>query len=368
VALSEAPGTITLGLFASGRLVLTQALEGRLHEAAATYRQTGKLAAARGMAGTPALGVAQVGMGEVLREWNDLGAAEDLLRRGIAHCTAAGGMPEMALEGYLALARVAQARGDGAGALAVLEEAEDLGRSTYVAQSAERVALARARLWLNAPQPDVAAAQRWADARTAAWRAGESPSYVALLEHLMLARLRLMQGQHDEAATLLRGLLERAEAGGLTGCVIEIFVLLARISWEQDQPAPAMIALSRALALAEPAGYIRLFVDEGAPLVALLRRAQERGVAREHVARLLVACGAAEAPAGTPAALLVEPLSAREREVVALLASGLSTAEIAGHLFVTVGTVRNHLKSIYGKLDAHSRLQAVERARTLGLL
>jgi LuxR family maltose regulon positive regulatory protein len=128
-----------------------------------------------------------------------------------------------------------------------------------------------------------------------------------------------------------------------------------------------MIPLSRALALAEPAGYVRLFVDEGAPMVALLRQAQERSVAPEYVARLLAAFGASETSA-TPVALLPDPLSAREQEVVSLLASGLSTAEIADHLFVTAGTVRNHLKSIYGKLDVHSRLQAVERARALNLL
>ena len=84
-------------------------------------------------------------------------------------------------------------------------------------------------------------------------------------------------------------------------------MLQARLSQQQDQPAQAMIALARALALAEPAGYVRLFVDEGAPMLALLRRAQERGVVPEYVARLLAACGAAETCAGTPPHSLSNP-------------------------------------------------------------
>jgi LuxR family maltose regulon positive regulatory protein len=167
---------------------------------------------------------------------------------------------------------------------------------------------------------------------------------------------------------VLRRVLTRAEAGGLMGSVIEALVLQARLHEEQGRTGEALLALSRALALAEPAGYVRLFIDEGTPIITLLRRAQQRSTAPAYVAALLTSSGAAGAPAGTSAPRLVEPLSTREREIVRLLASGLSTTEIAGQLFVSAGTVRNHLKSIFGKLDAHSRLQAVERARTLHLL
>jgi LuxR family maltose regulon positive regulatory protein len=200
------------------------------------------------------------------------------------------------------------------------------------------------------------------------WHADETPGYVGLLARLTLARLCIMQGRRDEAATLLQQLLESAEAGGLTGCVLEILALQARLFWEQDQMAQAMIALRRALALAEPQGYVRLFVDEGAPMVALLRQAQARGVAPAYVATLLAARSATGMADGVAAAASPEPLSARERELLQLLAAGLSTPEIATQLFITAGTVRNHLKSIYRKLAVHSRLQAVERARTLRLL
>ena len=263
-----------------------------------------------------------------------------------------------------------QARGDTEGALAVLRQAEVLGSNRRIAQSAEHIAVARARLWLTATPGDVAAATRWADARAEAWRADadEIPDYVGLLECLTLARLRLAQGRQVEAAAVLRRLLARAEAGGLTGDVIEILALQARLSLEQGDVARAMIALTHALALAEPEGYVRVFVDEGAPIVTLLRHAQARGVAPAYVATLLTACGS-EPRAEPPVALApIDSLSVRELELLRLLTAGLSTSEIAAQLFITAGTARIHLKNIYRKLDLHSRLQAVERTRALGLL
>jgi len=292
VALSRTPGTITLALIASGRLVMTLALQGRLRQASTTYQQTLDLAANEGMTFTPAIGVAQVGMGEVLREWNDLDAAEGLLREGIAHCADSGGQAEMALDGCITLTLVLQARGDTAGALAALQRAEALGRDGHVVQYAERVALARARLCLAATPEDPSAAMRWASTREEAWRTDENLGYVGLLERLIQARLHLLQGRRDEAFALLKHLLVIAEAGGLAGCVIEILVLQARIFLEQARVAQAMIVLTRALSLAEPEGYVRLFVDEGAPMVALLRQARARDVAPAYVATLLAACGA----------------------------------------------------------------------------
>jgi LuxR family maltose regulon positive regulatory protein len=307
-------------------------------------------------------------MAEVLREWNDLDAAASLVRQGIARCVQSRGLAEMALDGSLTLARILQARGKDEEALAVLQQAEADGHTSHVLQATERVDAARARLWLTGGVADVPAAQRWAEQRGPVWAADDQSGYVGLLEQVMLARLHLVQGRRGAAAALLRKLRARAEAGGLTGSSIEILLMQARLHQEQNQEVEALIALGCALALAESAGYVRLFVDEGPPIIRLLRRAQRRGVAPTYVARLLVACGAANAPDIPPGSGLIDPLSAREREIVGLLASGLSTAEIAGQLFVTAGTVRNHLKNIFGKLDVHSRLQAVERARALQLL
>ena len=362
---SQAVQTVASALIGSGRLVTTQAARGQLHQAADTYRETLDLAARHGMMASPTVGGAQVGMAEVLREWNDLDQAEALAREGIGRCRAANGLAQMALDGALTLARLVQARGDCARALGILQEIEDFARERHLAQSAERIGLARARLWLTATPPDVAAARRWAAGREAAWRSAGALDYVGLLERVTLARLRLVEGRRAEAAALLRRLLTKAEAGGLLGCVLEILALQARLAHEQGDEAQAVLTLGRALTLAEPEGYVRVFVDEGAPMVALLRQAQARGAAPAYVGKLLEVFGSVAAP---PAATLIEPLTARERELLRLLAAGLSTAEIAAQLVITVGTARLHLKHIYQKLDVHSRVQAVERARALRLV
>jgi LuxR family maltose regulon positive regulatory protein len=369
-AASQTASTMTLALIACGRLVLVQALNGKLHQAATTYRQTLELAASHAMAATAATGVADVGMGEVLRQWSDLGAAADLLRRGIAHCAAVGGLAEMALDGTLILARVLEAQGDVAGACAALEQGEVLGRNGNVAQYAARIAVEQARLWLNPTRGDPDAVRRWAAGLgydTTAINADHQEGYLALLKRLALAHWQIAQGRYGGTATVLQRLLGEAEAGGLVGCAIEILSLLARLHYEQGQLPEAMIALTQALSLGEPEGYVRVFLDAGMPMVALLREAQKRGVAPAYVARLLAACKA-PATETAPAPVVIEALSERERELLALLAAGLSTPEIATRLFITTGTVRNHLKSIYGKLDVHSKLQAVERARAVGLL
>jgi LuxR family maltose regulon positive regulatory protein len=126
--------------------------------------------------------------------------------------------------------------------------------------------------------------------------------------------------------------------------------------------------LSRALSRAEPEGYIRLFVDEGEPMVALLRQAYARGIAHDYVTTLLSAAGAPVLNAHTPARSLFEPLTERELEVLRLLVAGLSNAAMAQELVITVGTVKRHVNSIYGKLGVNSRTQAIARTHTMHLL
>ena len=136
-----------------------------------------------------------------------------------------------------------------------------------------------------------------------------------------------------------------------------------------------MAALERALTIAEPEGYVRTFVDEGAPMAALLRRAATRGVAPAYVSKLLDALDAQApmrrgptGPASPTAQPLEEPLSEREREVLRLVAAGLSNRAIADELVLATGTVKKHINNIFTKLNVRSRTQAVAQARELGLL
>jgi LuxR family transcriptional regulator, maltose regulon positive regulatory protein len=360
---NQASGNVPVTLIAMGQLAQLQAMQGQLHQATRTSQQALDLATRWGVTTLPALGVALVSMGEVLREWNDLDGAKRLLLEGIEYCQRQGGLAECALDGFLSLARVLEARGEMDGALRMIQQAEQIGRDSH---SAARVSASQAKLWLA--QGDVPAATKWATTLQHELNKGSELAYEYLDGYIVLARLGMVRGELTEALRLLGQLLQIAEPAGLIGQVIEILVLQALSFQAQANPPQVMMALTRAFELAEPQGYIRIFVDEGEPMLALLHHTASRGVAPDYLDKLLAAFGTTAQVSSPLPSVLIDPLSEREREILRLMAAGLSTHEIAGELVIVVGTVRNHIKHIYSKLDAHSRLQAVERARTLNLL
>jgi LuxR family maltose regulon positive regulatory protein len=189
-------------------------------------------------------------------------------------------------------------------------------------------------------------------------------------EQLVLARAFLLQGQAAEALELLENLLAEARQLNRTDLAIEIHTLRALAFQLEGRDDPACAALAEALTLAEPGGYVRIFLDEGEPMFRLLQKAASRGVAPAYVAKLLAASGeptTAERGA-SPSHSFIEPLSGREVEVLRLLATGMSNPEIARELFVAVSTIRTHCKNIYGKLGVRRRWDAVQRAQELGLI
>jgi LuxR family maltose regulon positive regulatory protein len=227
----------------------------------------------------------------------------------------------------------------------------------------------RVRSWLR---DDPEAALRWADR----YRAGEGPLEPwPIYGDLALARVLASQGRVVQALGLLDAVRREAEGFEGRGVVIETLVLEGVWREGLGEGERALGALARALELAQGAGYARVFLDEGAALLSQLRRALASGVASGYARGLLEALTAeVEALPGTgsppPAAenALVEPLTDRELEVVRLLPTELSQAEIGEALFIARSTVRSHIKNIYGKLDVSSRTQAVIRAQELGLL
>lgn len=340
--------------------------QGRLHDAERTYQHV--LRALTPPSGPPLRGAADmhVGLADVLRERGDLAAAHEHLRRS-AELGEHAGLPQNRFRRRMVLARVRQAEGDLDGALALVDEAQGV----YVADMFPDVhpaAAARARL--------LTAQGRWAEALTWAQDRGLSAdddlSYLREFEHLCLARVLLARhaaegdDRHLRAATGLLGrLLDAAEAGGRTGSALEVLVLQSLAHQAGGDLPAALSALHRALALAEPEGHVRTFLDEGAPLTTLLRAAAQKGVARDRARRLLTVA------TGTPARLgrgTVEPLSDRELDVLRLLATDLSGPEIARALVVSLHTVRSHTKSIFAKLGVNSRRAAVRRAEELDLL
>ena len=173
---------------------------------------------------------------------------------------------------------------------------------------------------------------------------------------------------------ILERLLQAAEEGGRTGSVIEILVLQALAHEAQGNIPPALVSLERALTLAEPEGFIRIFVDEGPPMARLLYEALSRGIAPDYVQRLLTATPT-DIPEQSDSSQrqvqdtgLVEPLSERELEVLQLIAEGLTNQEIGSRLYLSPNTVKVHAHNIYGKLGVNNRTQAGARANALGIL
>jgi LuxR family maltose regulon positive regulatory protein len=198
----------------------------------------------------------------------------------------------------------------------------------------------------------------------------DDPSYLREFEHLTLARVLLAQHRQEPAepvvrdvAEFLRRLLRAAEGGARWGSVIEILVLQALTQQARGDVRGGLAALERALTLAEPEGYVRVFAGAGAPMVSLLRRAGRR----DYVRRLLAAGNPAEhnAPGRQR---MVQPLSERELDVLRLLASDLDGPEIARALMVSLNTLRTHTRNIYAKLGVNNRRAAVRQAADLNLL
>ena len=342
--------------------------QGRLHEAMTIYERGLQVATAQ--AGPVLRGAADthVGISELLRERNDLdGARQHLLAsRELGEPL---GLPQNPYRWRVAMARIRQAEGDLDSAVDLLDEAERLYVGDY-SPDVRPVAASRARVRV--------AQGRWGEALGWARERGLSVeddlSYLREFEHITLARALLAQNRTErvvssgqQALELLQRLLAAADDGGRTGSIIEILVLQALAQRARGDIAAAVGPLERALALAEPEGYVRIFTDEGPPMSALLAAAAQRGIARGYVKRLLTTFG--ETPARpTGAAGLVEPLSARELDVLRLLVSDLGGPDIARELVLSLNTVRTHTKNIYAKLGVNNRRAAVRRAEELDLL
>jgi LuxR family maltose regulon positive regulatory protein len=235
----------------------------------------------------------------------------------------------------------------------------------------------RARLLLV--QGDVAAAARWTTERGLG--PGDEPRYPREPEYLVLARVLLAQDRPAQALMLLERMLAAASRQARTGSVIEIGALRALALAACGKQDGAVDALAQALTLGCPQGYVRVFADEGAPMAALLGRlvaAQKAegavGVPPACLARVLQAFGGKHDPQGAGRGAagvvpgLVEQLTARELEVLVLLAEGMPNPRIAEQLVVTLDTVKKHVSHLLGKLGAANRTEAVTRARQLGLI
>ena len=356
---------------AIGDIEVTQ---GRLRQAIRTYRSALDLADRHH---TPVLrGRADMHVGLAARhlEADDLRAADRELNRARGLGEHAG-LPQEAHRSRVVAAGIREAEGDVTAAVDLLDEAERL----YVADflpTVRPVPAVRARAWARHGHID--AALGWADRIDVSL--DDSVTYLREFEHLTLAKVLLAahqqgrgRGDLDAVAALLDRLLAAAGEGGRGGSVIDIEVTRALVLQQLGDMGQAVAALTSALELAEPEGYVRTFTDEGEPVAAVLAAA-ERHNPSPYITRLRSALAPTRPaePAGAVASrrglMPIDALSGREQDVLRLLDSELNGPEIARQLVVSLNTVRTHTRNLYMKLGVTSRRAAVARAKELHLL
>lgn len=383
VEAAQTAGNSVSWLVATSQLAVAYMTTGYLRRAHAAYSKALDFEGEHGLRNLGMGVAAHLGVAEVLREWNQLDSAEAQVEDGLDILRIVDDPKEIWTKLYalIVLARVRQAQGDLEGAIEVMDDAlREVAELGLAGWQVERVEAFRARFSLCLGQVEPAAA--WA------LRCELSPDdeivYHMENTYLTYARLLYQQGLHDAARKVLARFRDLANSDYRIRRLIEIDVLDSIVLHAAGEQEEALARLESALAMAEPEGYVRVFADEGAPVGRLLselpalrtgRDGWQAPYSRGYLEHLLREIGVPAdsspvAAAGTriQSSVLVEPLSERELEVLALLAQGLSNQQIANELFISVGTVKRHTHNIYGKLTVENRTQALLKGRELGLI
>jgi len=370
-----AAGAVINTVASACTLARMYAVQGMLRRSHDTYQMALRAIPETGGQHLGARALVDIGLADVLCEWNDLEAALAHLEQGLAFLPMWDKADDWALA-YVTLARIHLARADEAGAVEAVAQAFRSIRARGVFPEAPRaVEVAQVRLWLA--QGDVQAAHHWVSSRKEHPGSGAQFGFGDDLAEIAHARVLMALGRPNEAVILLSQLAEASRSAERTGRLIEVLLLKALALWKLRNVEGALQTLAQCLALAEPEGYVRIFLDEGRATQSLL--AQWLAYAgtsslRGYATRLLSHFDAeprritTEQVGASPGELLTNPLTGREVEVLTLMALGQTNHEIARQLYLATGTVKAHTSSIYRKLDVANRTEAVARARQLGIL
>ncbi|KAF0216391.1 MAG: LuxR family transcriptional regulator maltose regulon positive regulatory [Geobacteraceae bacterium] len=353
ISISRAIGHTFVTKLATIGLGNVQRSENKLHLAAETFRRALQLFGDQPL---PIACEAHLGLARISYEWNDLDAAQHHGEQSIQLARQFADIIDRFVICEVFLARLMLTKGDAAGAAALLSRIDQIVRQHNFVYRMPEVAAAQVLTMLH--QGNLAEADRLAHTH-------ELP--------LSRARVYLAQGDPSAALKVLEPLRRQMEAKGWEDERLKVLVLQAVALHAHGKTDGAVQLLGDALVLAEPGGFIRIFVDEGAPMAHLLSGAAAHGIMPDYVGKLLAVFEAdvqkgkekSYLPPGQP---LIEPLSQRELEVLRLIAQGFSNHEICQRLFLALPTVKGHNRNIFGKLQVQRRTEAVARARELGLL
>jgi LuxR family maltose regulon positive regulatory protein len=351
-------------------------LAGRLKEARAMLLGAYELAQQDGRI-SPVIGYIDVGYGRILYELNEIDLAEQKLEQSIKFSQY---MLDERVEkiGYFLLAKVHMANGDYQAAQRSISMGENAVNNREIDHDLKGAEFPQIRLWIK--EGNFPALKAWLEVNDP-WPGNNVPLKTRLTYTMHARALVALSREFPEepylttATDLLGELYDMAEGNGWGNKIIEILCLQALAYGVQDEDDNRAIEiLAQALRRAAPEGYTRIFVDEGPPMASLLYEALKRDIAPEYVQQLLAAFPVSEPEediskkSQVDQSGLIEPLSEREIDVLQLLAKGLTNQVVATRLFISLHTVKAHTRNIYSKLGVNNRTQAVDRARTLGIL
>jgi LuxR family maltose regulon positive regulatory protein len=371
-ALVDAGAEGVAPFLATARLGCIELARGSLREAARLFEEGVRLASWAGDR-APGVGWPQTGLGGICYQWDDLESAARQFGAAI-ELGSRSDMADVPILAYAELAHVRQSQGDATAARRLALRSEEFIRGGAVISpwSVNMARALHARLWMR--QRDVDSAARWAESRS---KGDEGILHEDRhMGNAVWARVMLGLGRPNDVVEPLQRWLRAARSAGNRGQALELQVLWSHALATRGDARAAHAALGEALAQAQPEGWIRVFLDEGEPMARLLERAARgrsgtAGYARGLLAALARSGGwqVTHVAAAGPirGEVLVTPLGKREREILALIADGLSNSEIAERLVITTATVKTHINNLYGKLGARSRIDAINRARRVGL-
>jgi len=338
--------------------------EGKLRRAAEFLHHALKITLNKNGEHLPIAGLAYISLAGLYYEWNELETCLKYLETGIT-LSKQWMMKNTLNEAYVIFARVRQAQGDTKAALKALKQASDMSGANYALPFITHEAILNLQRWIPSGILDqsILRAEKFyknldLNNKFSSEKLAEAPAAA----HLLMAK-----GKLSQAEQILEPVLIEVTNSGFNLQVIEIQTVRALLYAKERNQNRAIMALTNALELAQPEGFVRMFLDEGEPMYRLLEEAYQHGIIPSYTEKLMSLFDPQDE---IPSMVLnsMNQLSDREYEVLHLLSLGLTPKQIAQKLFISTGTVRNHLHNIYEKLAVKNQLQAVQCAKQLKLL